>query len=157
MVSTLDPRVTQHYTYHLRLLGYARQSLEPLLSSPPALTQPTTTSSFGASAPYLRFGAASLRDRLIALPERERPKSLYRLDDPVDRATQECAVIDAWALELFRYCSRRPPTGLRMVAMLSETESCIKPGDPQRIGLHLTWGAFERLQSWHRLAKLLPP
>jgi hypothetical protein len=108
------------------------------------------------TAAYFKYGTPALINRLLALPERSDKHNLSRANETRQRTSIECDIVDDWATNLFVYCLKRSASGLRMVAILSDAERSIAPGDPARIGLYPTWSTLERIREWHRLAMRMP-
>jgi hypothetical protein len=111
-----------------------------------------------ASSPYFRYGAPALYTKLGALPSRRQAEPPFAIDPPTnERIRVECAIVDDWAIELFRFCYRRSSAALRMNAMLIEVERSLEPADANlRIGLFPTVEACHRVMMWRRLAMRLP-
>lgn len=103
--------------------------------------------------PYWKYGLPALRDSLIALPARPRRHDFPYLPQlPTDdRNRIESAIVDDWAVELFRYCRRCSSPGLRMVAMLTDAQEHLNDAYA-RVGIEPTDAAMDRVRSWQRLA-----
>lgn len=120
------------------------------MSNPPTVPHPST--------PYFRYGVPALRDKLLALPMRRRAPSPVALCAATEELIQtECRIVDEWAIDLFKYCHRRPHGDRRFHAMLVQARD-IDPNDAHwRMGLFPTWEACERVHHWLRLAGSRPP
>ncbi len=111
------------------------------------------------ATPYGRYGKLALCNKLLELPSRRQSHPPFELQAPTkERIELECQIVDDWAIDLFRYCCRRPQPGLRMYAMVANAARDFNPADVyMRLGLYPTYEACARIRAWVDWAQALPP
>lgn len=105
------------------------------------------------STPGYQFGFTALYMQLLGASQRSNHKDF----DTNAQAQLECAIIDEWAIILFRYCRRHPRSGLRMYAMLSHAEDHLWMMLAREHGCSGTPEAIQRLRKWRNWAATIPP
>ena len=106
----------------------------------------------------LIYGTSALEGRLAAMPERPLSsgwRDPYPLTD--EFADKQCAIVDDWVANLYLYCRRRPPTGLRMYAMVCDAERWLNSSQPIREGIPVTIKTRNHMARWMlRIARMAP-